>query len=68
MTKKHHPGFVPVDFKLVGKISISIGLALAVFWLVAALLNWNIIPMAVLFIGLMFIIVGLYLLFVVPKE
>jgi hypothetical protein len=68
MVKKHTSGFVPVPFKLLGKVLFPISIVIVVIGGLAYLLGWVAIPQSVFFIGLGLLIVSLYLLFVVPKE
>ena len=65
--KKYTSGFVPVDFKLGGKILFPIGLVLILVKGLDYLIGWSVIPTIVLFVGLGLLLLSLYLLFVVPK-
>ena len=64
--KKHPSGFVPVPFKLLGKILLPISLLL----IILGGLNYLVpeIPRILFFVGLGFLIISLYLRFIVPKE
>jgi len=66
--KKHPSGFVPINFKLGGKILFSIALALMLLKGLDYLMGWPVIPAVILFIGIAFLILSCYLIFVVPKE
>jgi len=68
MTKKHLSGFVPVDFHLVGKIMLGIGIVLILLAIVDLLIEKIVLLDKLFYFGLGFVLVGLYLIFVVPKE
>lgn len=65
---KHLPGFVPVQFRLVGKILLSVGVILLVFQGVDYLAEWNIFTRGVLYASIGFVVVGVYIRIVSPKE
>ena len=66
--KKYPPGFAPIDFKLGGRILFPVSLILILLGALDYLMKWNTILSAMLFIGLVLLILSLYWLFVVPKE
>jgi len=66
--KKHRPGFVPVRFKKAGMVLLALGIALLLDWLIGFLTGWFIVDMILPFVGVILLLVGLYLVFVVPKE
>ncbi len=61
-------GFVPIPFPLVGKLLLAIGGLGVVLVLIAALSGWFALPSIVTWFSIAAIVIGLYLLFVVPKE
>ena len=61
-------GFIPIPFQLVGKILLAIGLAGSVLVIVSKLGSLYSLPPIVTLFSLAAIIVGLYLIFVVPRE
>ena len=65
---KYPPGFVPVDFQGVGKILLALGIISLILKGVTSLTGWLALPDIVFYLGLVFIIVSLYLIFVVPKP
>jgi len=66
--KKYTSGFVPIDFRLGGKILFPIGLALILVKGLDYLIGWSVIPMAVLFVGIGLLLLSLYLYFYGTKE
>ena len=66
--KKYITGFAPVPFKLVGTILLLLGLGC----LLAKVFVYvtKIVPLSnsILFFGVTFVAIGLYLIFVVPDE
>jgi hypothetical protein len=65
---KHLPGFVPVNFYLLGKILLMIGIIGLVLVGISKITGWFGLPQDVLPLSLVVIPVSLYLIFVVPKE
>ena len=61
-------GFVPIPFQLVGKILLAIGLAGSVLFIVSRMGSLYSLPLIVTLFSLAAIILGLYLIFVVPRE
>lgn len=61
-------GFVPVQFTKVGKIVLVIGIILLLVKLVSYATDWFHLPICLLYFGGGSMIIGLYLIFVVPKE
>jgi len=68
MSKKHPSGFVPIQFRVLGKVLLPISFIMVVASGLDFIFGWEIIPFAVMYIGLIFLLLSLYLLFVVPKE
>ena len=68
MRKRHPSGFVPVPFKSGGKVLLPISSFMSILGGMDYWTGWNVIPPAILFVGLGLLIVSIYLLFVVPKE
>lgn len=66
--KKHSTGFVPITFWKVGLALLIIGTVGLLFGLVASMAGWLAVPNYVLFVGGSFVIIGLYLTLVVPRE
>ncbi len=62
------PGFVPIPFLIVGKILLTIGVLGCAFYGVALIGNWFSLPLIVLLFSLAMILVGLYLIYVIPGE
>ena len=67
-SKKPSSGFVPIPFKLLGNILFPISIIMVVMGGLDYLAGWDIIPRAVLFVGLGLLILSSYLRYVVPKE
>lgn len=61
-------GFVPIPFHLVGKILLAIGVIGSVFFIISKIGSWYSLPLIVILFSLAAIIVGLYLIYVVPSE
>ena len=61
-------GFVPIPFQLVGKILLAIGLAGSVLVIVSKMGSLYSLPPSVTLFSLAAILVGLYLIFVVPRD
>ena len=68
MNKKHTSGFAPIPFRTAGRIIIPLSLAAVMLDGLDYLLKWDLIPQSVFFIGLGFLVLGLYLRYVVPIE
>ena len=68
MKKKYPSGLVPINFKLTGKIILPLGTVLTILGLSNLFLNLATLPVAVLVIGVGFIIAGIYLLVVLPTD
>lgn len=62
------PGFVPIPFYVVGRILLTIGILGCALYGVSAIGNWISLPLIVLLFSLALILVGFYLIFVVPRE
>ena len=61
-------GFVPVNYRLAGKLLLTLGWIGLLATGVDALTGWFGLPTIVLIVSLVLIPVSLYLLLVVPKE
>ena len=61
-------GFVPIPFHIVGKVLLPIGLALLAAYLISYITNWFTLPSILFFFALAIAVLGLYLIFVVPRE
>lgn len=61
-------GFVPIRFALAGRISITLGSAVVGALLISKLTNW--FPLASIFglVGLVLVLIGVYLIYIVPRE
>ena len=68
MTKKHLSGFVPVNFNLVGKIMLGIGILGILLAIIDLLVEKMLLLDKLFYFALGFVLVGLYLILVVPKE
>lgn len=68
LKKNYSSGLVPIDFKLAGKIILPLGTVLTILGLSDLFLDLSTLPITVLVIGVGFIIAGIYLLVVLPKE
>lgn len=66
--KKHMSGFVPVNYNLAGKILLPLGILLLLTKIISYFTKWFYVTNILIFIGIGFIILSLYLIFVVPKE
>lgn len=61
-------GFVPIRFQAAGRILITLGLAAAAGFLISRLTGWFTIGWDIGTVGLILILIGLYMVYVVPKE
>jgi hypothetical protein len=61
-------GFVPVPFHIVGKIFLPIGLAILAAYAISYISHWFILPSIAFFFAVTIIIIGLYLIYIVPRE
>jgi hypothetical protein len=61
-------GFVPIPFHVVGKILLTIGLTILAAYGISLISNWYKLPAAALLFALVTLGIGLYLIFVVPRE
>ena len=68
LKKKYSSGLVPINFKLAGKIILPLGAVLTILSMSALFLNLATLPITVLVIGVGFIVVGIYLRVVLPKD
>jgi hypothetical protein len=62
------PGFVPIPFQFVGKLLLTIGLATLLAILISYLSSWFTLPSIALLFAIAIIVLGLYLIFIVPEE
>jgi len=65
---KYAPGLVPVNFRLAGKILLGLGIAGTLLKGIDCLIGWTSIPNVIFYVSLALITIGIYLIFVVPKE
>jgi hypothetical protein len=65
---KRDSGFVPINFRLVGKFLLPIGMISIVAAALSSFSGWFELPRIVLYFGLAAIPVSIYLIFVPPKE
>ena len=68
LKKNYSSGLVPINFRLAGKIILPLGAVFTILGISALFLNLATLPITVLEIGVGFIIVGIYLLVVLPKD
>jgi hypothetical protein len=61
-------GFVPIPFNLVGKMLLVLGSAGLIFSGLSWVLQWFSLPVLVPISSAVLIAIGLYLIFVVPRE
>lgn len=66
--KKYPSGFVPINFQQVGQLLLIIGVVCSLVRGYDIFFGMNIFDNTVLYFGLLCIVLGLYLKFVVPKE
>ena len=60
--------FVPIRFQVAGKLSLGAGCLGAILVGIAAFTGWFNMPTGLLIPCLALVLIGLYLLFVVPRE
>jgi hypothetical protein len=61
-------GFMPVPFHLAGKILVVIAAIVFAIYLLSIVFQLYTLPMLVLAIDAAVMLIGLYLIFVIPKE
>ncbi|MGD8603365.1 MAG: hypothetical protein PVF49_02215 [Anaerolineales bacterium] len=61
-------GFVPIRFQTAGRILITLGGAAVMGFLVSRLTAWFSIGWVIGVVGLILVLVGLYLVYIVPPE
>lgn len=61
-------GFVPPNWQFAGKLLLIVGILSLILVGASTLIGWLALPLEVLIFGLATILLGLYLLFVVPEE
>jgi hypothetical protein len=66
--KKYMPGFVPVNFKQVGKLLLIVAIIVIIIKAIAALTDWFNFPNLLLYFGLILLLLSFYLIRVVPEE
>lgn len=64
----HPSGFVPIPFHLAGKVLCAMGIMGLGIALISRISQWFSLPSGIVYISIAFIVVGLYLIFVVPEE
>jgi hypothetical protein len=62
------PGFVPIPFRIVGKILLAVGVFGSGIALISTIGRWFVFPSIVTLFSIAAIVIGLYLLYVVPRE
>lgn len=62
------PGFVPIPFHVVGKILLAIGFAILAAILISYVSSLFTLPSIITLFALVIIVIGLYLIFIVPRE
>ena len=69
MPKKVPPsGFVPIPFKLSGRILSPISVVLILIGVVGFFTGWIGVAWAIFLLGIALLLLSLYLRFIVPKE
>ncbi|MFC1663044.1 hypothetical protein ACFL04_02660 [Patescibacteria group bacterium] len=66
--KKYMPGFVPVRYRVTGTILLATSGIVLVLMAIDAIFGWPSLPTQWWYIGIALMLIGLYLVFVVPKE
>ncbi|MFH1667540.1 MAG: hypothetical protein ABH884_00765 [Candidatus Komeilibacteria bacterium] len=66
--KKYMTGFVPVQFNKVGKVLLTLGIISLLLEILDYFSDWFNLPNIIMFIGVGFVLIGLYLIYIVPKE
>jgi hypothetical protein len=61
-------GFVAISFHLAGKILVVCSAIVLVLYLLSIVFQWFALPILVLVIAIAAMLIGLYLIFVVPRE
>jgi len=61
-------GFVPIRFKTAGRILLTLGSAIVVGFLVLRLTGWFPIGWEIGVAGLVIVLIGLYIVNIVPQE
>jgi hypothetical protein len=62
------PGLVPIPFHIVGKVLLAIGSVILAAILIAYISGWFTLPLITPWFALVVIVLGLYLIFIVPRE
>ena len=65
--KEHMTGFVPVDFRKLGVVLLVVGMIGIGARLASYFGNWLGVSDLLIFVGATAVLLGLYLIFVVPK-
>jgi hypothetical protein len=61
-------GLVPVTYHIVGKFLVGISGVSLVVLLISKISNWFSLPLVVPVVSIAALIVGLYLIFIIPRE
>jgi len=61
-------GFVPIRFHTAGKILVVFAVIVFALYLLSIVFQWFMLPILVLAIGAAAMLIGLYLIFVIPNE
>jgi hypothetical protein len=61
-------GFVPVPFRRVGQLLLALGCAGLLLLGIAELTSWLSMPSATLVMSLSALVIGLYLIYFVPRQ
>jgi hypothetical protein len=62
------PGFVPIQFHKLGKAMLVVGITALLITVLSSILGWFSYPPAILYASIAAILVGLYMIFIVPTE
>lgn len=62
------PGFVPVNYKVAGKIMLFLSVLIFIAKIIELFIGTSYISALILFIAAAFLVIGAYLVFMVPKE
>lgn len=67
MPKKHKSGFVSVNYKIAGKAMLVLATLILIARILELFIITNYVSNIILFVGISFAIIGIYLVFIVPK-
>lgn len=62
------PGFVPVNFKKAGRVLLIIGLICLIIKAISYLTGWFFAANYIFYLGIGFILISFYLIFILPEE